>query len=292
MDNVPNMSGKVCLITGATNGIGLVTARTLAQAGANVVLIGRDPEKTERVAQEIQSQAGSAKVEYLVGDLSAQDEVRRLAKEFRQEHTKLHVLINNAGAFVLRHQLSRDGIEMTFALNHLAYFLLTNLLLGTMIISPPARIINVSSAAHVGGKVRFKNLKDPQPYRAWRAYSQSKLANLYFTYELARRLLPTRITVNAVHPGFVATNFGRSNGGIYRPLFRLLQLVALSPEKGAQTSIYLASSPEVEDVTGKYFVNCKAVKSSPVSYDVERARRLWDVSAKMTGLAKSESIFP
>ncbi len=291
MDGAPNMSGKVCLITGGTNGIGRVTAQALAQAGAQVVIIGRSPEKTAGVVKEIQSQTGNPKVEYLVGDLSVQSEVRRLASEFRQEHTKLHVLINNAGAFFMRHKMSQDGIEMTFALNHLAYFLLTNLLLNLMIISVPARIINVSSAAHMGSKLKLKKLKDPQPYRGWTAYGQSKLANIYFTYELARRLQVTQITVNALHPGFVATNFGRSNGGIFNPLFRLVQLGAISPEKGAETSIYLATSPEVAGVTGKYFVKCKEAPSSPVSYDAEKARRLWDLSVELTGLKSGESIF-
>lgn len=281
---LPELKGKVILITGATNGIGRVTAQTLAMDGATVVLVGRNPEKTAAVAGEIQQRTGNPRVEYLVGDLSVQADVRRVADAFRQRHDRLDVLINNAGAFIQRHTLSQDGIEMTFALNHLAYFLLTNLLLDRLTASAPARIINVSSMAHYGSRLNFDDLQNSQSYNGWRAYGQSKLANLYFTYELARRLEGTGVTVNALHPGFVASNFGRSNGGLFIPLFWLAQIAAISPEQGAKTSIYLASSPEVSGVTGKYFDKCRPVASSKVSYDAAAARRLWEISAEMTGL--------
>jgi retinol dehydrogenase 12 len=280
MGKIPDMHGKVCLVTGATGGIGLITAQALARAGADVVIIGRIPDKTAAVAKQMQEEGGQ--VEYLVGDLCAQSEVRRLADEFHQGHNRLDVLINNAGAFFMKRQTSREGIEMTFALNHLAYFLLTNLLLDLLIASAPSRIVNVSSGAHSAGRLNLDDVSNPHSYSGWAAYSQSKLANVYFTYELERRLEGTGVTVNALHPGFVATNFGRSNGGIFKPLFRLFQIGAISPEEGAKTSIYLASSPEVDGLTGKYFYKSKPVPSSPVSYDIDMARRLWDLSEELT----------
>ncbi len=287
MVNISDMHGKVCLITGGTDGIGRVTAEALAQAGANLTIVARNPQKTAAVVKEIQEKTGNQEVAYLLGDLSVQSEVRRVAEEFRQQHDQLHVLINNAGAMFINHQVSRDGIEMTFALNHLAYFLLTNLLLDLLISSAPARIINVSSGAHIGGKISFEDLRNPSSYSGWRAYSQSKLANILFTYELARRLQGTGVSVNTLHPGFVATNFGRSNGGFFDPLFRLAQVFAISPEKGAQTSIYLATSTEVEGITGKYFSKQKPVASSNASYNEETARKLWDASLELTGIKET-----
>jgi len=239
------------------------------------------------VVREIQRTTKNERVEYLLGDLSVQAEVRRVASEFRQHYNRLDVLINNAGAVFVKRELSRDGFEMTFALNHLAYFLMTHLLLDLLIASAPARIINVSSMAHVSARLNPDELQSQPGYNSWRSYGQSKLANLYFTYELARRLHGTGVTVNALHPGFVATNFGRSNGGLFNPLFRLAQVAAISPEAGAKTSIYLATSPEVEGVTGKYFDRCKPIPSSKVSYDLETARKLWDLSMKMTGLTET-----
>lgn len=284
MQQIKNMQGKVCLITGATGGIGRITAEALARAGATVVLVGRSAEKTQEVTESIRSNTGNSNVNYLLADLSEQAQVRRLAQEFRSRYDRLHVLVNNAGAVFMKNQKSADGIEMTFALNHLAYFLLTNLLLDMITASAPARIINVSSQAHISGRLNLEDLQNQRSYNAWRAYSQSKLANVYFTYELARRLAGTNVTANALHPGFVATNFGRSNGGFFNPLFRLIQIAAIGPEEGAQTTIYLASSAEVEGVTGKYFDKCRAVPSSRVSYDEGIARQLWEVSARMTGL--------
>lgn len=277
------MNNKVVLITGATDGIGRVTAEQLAQAGARLVIVGRNAEKTAQVAEEIGKKT-LTNIEYLVGDLSAQADVRRVAQEFRQRHDRLDVLINNAGAYFVSSKLSRDGIEMTFALNHLAYFLLTNLLLDLLIASAPSRVVNVSSGAHFGGGLRLDKVQNPPRYNSWRAYQESKLANVLFTYELARRLEGSGVTANVLHPGFVATNFGRSNGGLFGPLFRFLQLGAISPEEGAKTTLYLATSPAVESVSGKYFTRSKAVPSSPFSYDKQLARRLWDLSAAVTGL--------
>jgi NAD(P)-dependent dehydrogenase (short-subunit alcohol dehydrogenase family) len=268
------MIGKICLVTGATDGIGKVTARALAQAGATVIGVGRNAEKIEAVKTEIGDTVGS--LEFLKADLSSQAQVRALAGEFKSKYDRLHVLVNNAGALFPRYRESEDGIEMTFALNHLSYFLLTNLLLDTIRASAPARIINVSSNAHEGNTIDFDDLEHRKHYREWTAYGASKLANILFTYELARRLEGTGVTVNAVHPGFVNTNFQRAAG--------LNMRGPLSPEEGADTQIWLAVSADVESITGKYFVRRRDTRSSDISYDSAIARRLWEVSEKMTGL--------
>ncbi len=279
------MSGRICMVTGATDGIGKVTAQALAQHGATVIVVGRSRKKTVATIEEIKRRTGNPSVEYLLADLSVQAEIRRLAEEFKRRHDKLHVLVNNAGGFFMSRQETADGLEMTFALNHLGYFLLTNLLLDVIKASAPARIINVSSAAHENAQMDFENLQGERKYSGWQAYGQSKLANVLFTYELARRLEGTGVTVNALHPGFVATNFGANNYGIVgRIMKRIVNLRGISPKEGADTSIYLATSPEVEGVTGKYFVKRRAVPSSPASYDEDAACRLWEVSAEMTRL--------
>lgn len=278
------LNDKTILITGATGGIGLVSAQELAKMGASLVLVGRNAEKVQQAVQSVRQQAGNERVEGLVADLSSQDEVRRLANEFKNRYGRLDVLLNNAGAIFMKREVSADGLEMTFALNHLSYFLLTNLLLDLLRESPAARIVNVSSAAHVGSRLDFDNLQNERGYASWKAYSQSKLMNLYFTYELARRLQGSNLTANALHPGFVATNFGKSNGGIFRPIFRLFQVAAISPQEGAKTSVYLASSPQVAEVTGKYFIKEKPVSSSRISYDQEIAHRLWQVSEQLCAL--------
>ena len=290
VESQPNLSGKIVLVTGATDGIGLYTAEALAAIGARVILVGRNPQKTEQAARAIGEKTANPAVDFLVADLSSQKEIRRLADEFRNRYDHLHVLVNNAGAIFMKRQLSVDGIEMTFALNHLAYFLLTLLLIDPISAGAPARIINVSSGAHYGGRLDFNDLQNERAYNSWKAYSQSKLANIYFTYELARRLEGKAVTANVLHPGFVATNFGKSNGGVFRPLFGLSHLGAISPIEGAQTSIYLASSPEVEGVTGKYFERKQALRSSDVSYDANAARRLWDASLQLTGLPETMRI--
>jgi NAD(P)-dependent dehydrogenase (short-subunit alcohol dehydrogenase family) len=278
------MRGKVCMVTGATSGIGLVTAQALARQGATVIVVGRNRERGVATVKRIQQETGNAAVDWMVADLSVQVQVRQLVREFRERFARLDVLVNNAGALFARRSLSVDGIEMTFALNHLAYFLLTNLLLDTLKASAPARIVNVASAAHRGAQINFADVQGQRRYSGWRAYAQSKLANLLFTYELARRLEGTGVTANALHPGFVATNFGRSNRGLVSLIIRVSQLAAISPEQGAQTIIYLATAPEVEGTSGKYFVKLRVVPSSEASYDRDAAQRLWQVSATMTGL--------
>ncbi|HWP44728.1 MAG TPA: SDR family oxidoreductase [Blastocatellia bacterium] len=276
------MKGKICMVTGASSGIGKVTARRLAEMGANVVLVCRSRERGEQAVAEIRRRSGSDSVEALYCDLSSQKAIRRLAIEFLERHDRLHVLVNNAGLMLRRRTLTEDGIEATFAVNHLAYFLLTNLLLDVIKISEPARIVNVSSMAHASGTINFDDLQSEKSYSSMGAYRQSKLANILFTYELARRLEGTRVTVNCLHPGVIATNLARDMPKI---IDLALRAFFTSPEKGAETSVYLASSPEVEAVTGKYFINCKEARSNQESYDREIARRLWEVSARLTGLA-------
>jgi retinol dehydrogenase 12 len=279
------MNGKICLVTGGTNGIGKATAQTLAQMGATVVIVGRNAPKTAQLVEEIRAISGNRNVDSLLADLSSQQEVRHLANEFKSKYSHLHVLLNNAGAFFMQRQLSVDGIKMTFALNHLAYFLLTNLLLDTIKDSAPARIINVSSDAHTAGRIEFDNLQGERAFSP-RAYGNSKLANILFTIELARRLEGTGVTVNALHPGLVATGFAKNNGRLIASLVSLfMPLVARSPVQGAETSIYLASSPSVEAITGKYFQDSHEVTPAPRANDMDVARKLWDVSAEMVHLA-------
>jgi NAD(P)-dependent dehydrogenase (short-subunit alcohol dehydrogenase family) len=267
------MIGKICLVTGATDGIGKVTARMLAERGATVVGVGRDPAKIEATLAEAGHTSGS--LEFLTADLSSQAQIHALTAEFKRKYDRLHVLVNNAGALFTSYRESADSIEMTFALNHLAYFLLTHLLLDTITASAPARIINVASDAHEGSEINFDDLGYRRRYSGWTAYGASKLANILFSYELARRLDGTGVTVNAVHPGFVNTNFQRAAGLDMRG--------PLTPEEGADTPIWLATSPEVEGVTGKYFVRRRDTRSSNVSHDKKVARRLWEVSAEMVG---------
>jgi NAD(P)-dependent dehydrogenase (short-subunit alcohol dehydrogenase family) len=281
-----NMNGKVCLVTGGTNGIGKATAQALAQMGATVVVVGRDAQKAAQVTMEIQATSGNQNVDWLLADLSSQQDIRRLAAEFKSTYSQLHVLINNAGGTFMTRQLSVDGIEMTFALNHLAYFLVTNLLLDTIKASAPGRIINVSSDAHSGGKIDFDNLQGERSYSGIGPYGNTKLANILFTTELARRLEGTGVTVNALHPGLVSTGFGKNNPGLLMKIMGLvIPLIARSPEKGAETSIYLASSPVVQNITGKYFVDCKVTQPAPQATESGVARKLWDVSAEMVRLA-------
>jgi NAD(P)-dependent dehydrogenase (short-subunit alcohol dehydrogenase family) len=280
------MNGKICLVTGGTNGIGKATAQALAQLRATIVIVGRNAPKTAQLVQEIRAASGNKNVDFLLADLSSQQEVRRLANEFKSKYSRLHVLLNNAGGYFLRRQLSMDGIEMTFALNHLAYFLLTNLLLDTIKASAPARIINVSSGAHTSGKIEFDNVQGERDYGP-RAYDNSKLANILFTMELSRRLEGTGVTVNALHPGFVSTGFAKNNGRLFAALVSIFApLVARSPAKGAETSIYLASSPSVAGITGKYFYDSHVVPAAPQATDRVVARKLWDVNAEMVHLVE------
>ncbi len=277
------MQNKVVMVTGATNGIGLESAKALATLGATIVGVGRNPQKCADAAAQITRTTGNAKVEFLVADLAVQAQVKQLAQVFKQKYSRLDVLLNNAGAFFARREESADGIELTWALNHLNYFLLTELLLDVIRASAPARIVNVSSEAHGRARaIQFDDVEFKQGYKGWTVYGHSKLANVMFTYELARRLEGTKVTANVLHPGFVATGFGHNNGGLMRTGMNVVQKIAAKrPEQGAGTSVYLASAPEVEGVTGKYFSDAKETKSSAASYDVEAQQRLWALSEQM-----------
>jgi NAD(P)-dependent dehydrogenase (short-subunit alcohol dehydrogenase family) len=284
-----DQAGKVCLVTGATGGIGLVTAQVLAGRGAEVVLVSRSAAKCADAAAQIKAQTGSDKVSYIAGDLSSMAQVRAVADEFLARHDRLDVLVNNAGAVFATRQESADGYEMTLALNHLNYVHLTNLLLDRLLASAPARIVNVSSDAHKIASLDFDDLMAERNYNAFSVYSRSKLANVLFTYELARRLEGSDVTANALHPGFVASNFGRSNGGMWNMLMPLAQLFAITPQRGAETSLHLAAAPEVQGVTGRYFDKRRAVSSSPASYDIAAQRRLWEVSEQLVSQAQTLS---
>jgi NAD(P)-dependent dehydrogenase (short-subunit alcohol dehydrogenase family) len=278
------MNGKICLVTGATNGIGLVTASELARQGARVTLVSRNAERCQAAIERIHQETGNQDVDFIAADLSSLSEIRRAAQEFQKRHARLDVLVNNAGGFFWKRVETVDGLEMSFALSHLGYFLLTNLLLETIKASAPARIINVSSDAHRGAHIKFDDLQNKRRYAGFRTYAQSKLMNVLFTYELSRRLEGSGVTVNAMHPGFVASGFAKNNGLLFRIFMPLAQIGALSPEEGARTSIYLASSPDLEGASGKYFTKERAVQSDPASYDKQTARQLWDVSLELTHL--------
>ncbi len=279
-----SMQGKICMVTGANSGIGKATALELAQMGATVVMVCRDRARGEEARSEITTKSRNNAVDLLLADLSSQQSIRQLVGNFQHHYTHLHVLINNAGAaFPGRRRETVDGLEMTFAVNYLAPFLLTNLLLDMLKASAPARIVNVSSATQAPGYIQMDDLQAEKHYRS--AYGQSKLAEVLFTYELARRLRGTGVTANCLHPGFVATNFAQSDGEpAVRLLVKLIGSFGTSPEKGAKTSIYLASSPEVEGVTGTYFVKSIPRRSAAISYDESLQRQLWEQSAKLVNV--------
>jgi NAD(P)-dependent dehydrogenase (short-subunit alcohol dehydrogenase family) len=278
------LEGKTCMITGASSGLGRVTALELARMGASLVLVCRDRKRGEKVVAEIRERTGNHTVDLMLADLSVQRSIRTLAADFLARGGPLHVLVNNAGLFNLKRELTADGIETVFAVNHLSYFMLTLLLLDRIKQSAPARIVNVASNAHRWGSINFDDLGGAQSFRSSRIYGQSKLANILFTYELARHLEGTGVTVNCAHPGAVATGLGANNGMLAKLLMPVIGLFMRSPEQGAATQIYLAASSEIEGVSGKYFVDCKPAQSSAESYDGAIARRLWDVSAEMTGI--------
>ena len=286
------MNGKVVIVTGANAGIGKAAALKLAEMGAHIIMVARD-EVRGRVAQsEVKTASGSTRVDLLIADLSSQQSIRQLATSIQHGYERIDVLLNNAGGVFGERRLTIDGIEYTFALNHLGYFLLTLLLLDVLKRSAPARIVNVSSNAHTGGHINFDDLQGERKYSAFGAYSQSKLANVLFTYELARRLEGTGVTANCLHPGFVNTRFGRDGdlGGLMsRVLGVIAPLMARTPERGADTAVYLASDPQLAHVTGKYFDARKDTRSTSESYDSAIAQRLWTLSEEMTGISKRQT---
>jgi NAD(P)-dependent dehydrogenase (short-subunit alcohol dehydrogenase family) len=278
-----DLRGKVCLLTGATRGIGRAAADGLAKTELMLVLVGRDPARVEETVRAVRSVAGrgTGQVEGLVADLSLASEVRRLAREFRARYSRLDILVNNAGAIFTRREETAQGIEKTLALNHLGYVLLTLELLDLLKASAPSRVVNVASEAHRGMRLDFEDLENRKNYSGLRVYGQSKLMNILFTNELARRLAGSTVTVNALHPGVVATGFGQNTPGLFSSLVRLAAPFMRTPEKGAETLVYLATSPEVEGVTGKYFKDARQSQSSPAARDAEAARKLWDATERL-----------
>ena len=276
------MLGKTVLVTGANQGIGKATAIALGAKGAHVILVARNADKGKAALVDVQNAAGAAGAELVVADLSSQQQLRRATDEIKAKHDRLDVLINNAGVFVPERHATVDSLEETFAVNHLGYFLLTQELLPLLKTGEPARIVNVASDAHRGGRMRWDDLQaDRHPYRGMAAYQQSKLANVLFTYELARQLEGTKVTANCLHPGVIASGWGHTYGGALSILLKIGRPFLLSTEDGARTSVYLASSPDVEGVTGKYFSKCKPVRSSAVSYDEPSQRKLWAISEEL-----------
>jgi NAD(P)-dependent dehydrogenase (short-subunit alcohol dehydrogenase family) len=280
------MKGNVTMVTGATAGIGLVTARELARQGATVVVVGRDEARGKAAVEGIRRDTGNDAVSLLLCDFSSQASIRKLAAAFKEKFDRLHVLVNNAGAMNGERHVTVDGLELTFAANHLGYFLLTTLLLDVIEKSAPARVVSVSSGVHRGAKIDFDDLQfEKRSYSQFAAYGQSKLANVLFSNELARRLAGKGVTSNSLHPGVIASNFGQSGSAFIRFGVKLIAPILATPEKGAATSIYLATSPEVEGVTGKYFIKKKAVHPSRLAQDVDLAKKLWAVSEEL--VAKS-----
>lgn len=281
------MQNKVVLITGGNAGIGLETARGMAKQGATVVIVARDAAKGQQAVDDIKQTTGNDKVSFMKCDLASQKQIRQLVADFKAKYDRLDVLINNAGAFFSEYGETEDGIERQFAINHLGPFLLTNLLLDTLKASAPARIVNVASRAHYRSSINFDDLYFKKNYDGFvRAYGQSKLGNVLFTNELARRLEGTGVTANSLHPGVVGTDIAlKESKGIYRLGWMLWKPFMVTTEEGAATSIYVASSPEIEGVTGKYFDKCKAKKASDKALDKNTAERLWQISEKLTGLA-------
>jgi NAD(P)-dependent dehydrogenase (short-subunit alcohol dehydrogenase family) len=280
-----SLQGKICMVTGANSGMGKATALALAQMGATVVMVCRDRARGEQAQSEIAMQSSNTAVALLQADLSSQQSIRQLVEYFQHHYPHLHVLINNAGAAFSGRRETVDGLEMMFAVNYLAPFLLTNVLLDVLTASAPARIVNVSSAAQESSSIHLDDLQTEYHFSARGAYGQSKLAMVLFTYELARRLQGTGVTANCLDPGFVATNIGQRDASPpVRLLLKVIWSFGKSPAKGAQTSIYLASSPEVEGVTGQYFAKCMPRRSAASSYDESLQRHLWEQSAQLVNL--------
>lgn len=277
------MKDKNVLITGGNSGIGLEAAVSIAGKGANVWIVSRDERRGQEAVDTIRSRSSNSHVELLVGDLSSQKVIRDLAATVATDIPRLDVLVNNAGLTIGERILTVDGFETTFAVNHLGYFLLTGLLMDTLRSSAPSRIVSVASQAHARGTMHWDNLQGENGYSGWDSYCQSKLANILFTFELARRIDGSGVTANCLHPGVVATNFAKKGPAIIRWVFKLLRPALTSPADGAKTTIYLATSSEVEGVSGKYFDKCREAKTTDEARSIEAAQRLWKLSEEMTG---------
>lgn len=284
------MENKIILITGANSGIGKATSTALAEMGAHVVMMSRDPVKGEIAREEVVRISRNNQVDLMQCDLASLQSIRTFAGEFTAKYSHLDVLINNAGIFTSKRMETTDGFEYQFGVNHLGHFLLTSLMLDLLKKSMPSRIINVSSGAHFGGRIDFGDIHLEHKYSAWKSYAQSKLANILFTYELAHRLTGTGVTANCLHPGFVNSRFALNRtSGKPHPLIRLLKPFTIKPSQGAETSVYLAASPEVERISGKYFANRKEKSSSKASYDLQSAEKLWNLSEILTGIQSGNS---
>jgi len=279
------MAQKICMVTGASSGIGKETSKKLGELGATLVLVCRNKKRGANAMSEIIEANNSTQVELMLADFESLDSVRALAKEFLEKHDSLRVLVNNAGVVSMTRSVTADGFEKTFQVDYLSHFLLTNLLLEVLKKSAPSRIINVSSASHYRGHLNFDDLQMKKGYGVMKAYSQAKLAQVLFTYELSRRLEGTGVTVNSLHPGAVATNIWKGSMGPFSFMGNISRLFLISPDKGAETPVYLASSPEVEGATGKYYDHMREKESSAESHDYAAARKLWDESERMTGIS-------
>jgi NAD(P)-dependent dehydrogenase (short-subunit alcohol dehydrogenase family) len=280
-----DMTGRTCVVTGATRGIGRATARRLAELGAKLVLISRRREDGENVARAIAESRRAPPAEVVTADLSSQHSIREAADVIRERHPQLHVLVNNAGVIPRERETTGDGLEMQFAVNHLAYFLLTNLLLDPLAAGAPSRVVSVSSGAHQGGTLDFADLQSERRYDPVRVYGRTKLANVLFTYELARRVRASGITANCLHPGVIATKLLADYMNVPLVGGAIASTFGASPDEGSETVVYLAASPEVDGVTGRYFVGDRETRSSPASYDERLQQRLWEESARLTALA-------
>lgn len=282
---MPGMQGKVVVITGATSGIGAVAAEQLAAMGARIVLVARDKARAEAELARLHERGTGPQSTVHYADLSRLEEMKRVGREIAAAESRIDVLINNAGALFSHRTETADGLEMTFATNHMSYFVLTGMLRQRLAASAPARVINTSSDAHRRARLDFDDLQSFKNYAGFRVYGRSKLCNILYTRELARRLEGTGVTANSLHPGFVATRFGDQSGGAFSVIVRLAKYFAISPEKGAETIVHLASSGDVAGVSGEYFYKCRPVAPTKEAQDDEAARRLWQESEKLAGLA-------
>lgn len=279
------MNGKVCLVTGSNSGIGKETALALAEMGANVVMVVRNKERSEDARLEIIEKSGNDSVDLLICDLCSMNTIRNLALEFKKKYDHLDVLVNNAGAVFNKRQVTVEGFEMTLAVNYLAPFLLTHELLPLLKESSPSRVINLSSGLHKSAKLDLDDLQSESSYKSMNVYRNAKLMVIMHTYELARRLKDTGVTVNVVLPGFVATNLGRNTGSVMsRIMFGMMKPFQLSAKEGAETSVYVSSSPDVEGITGKCFAKKEVVETSEISYDIKLQKQLWDATTSLLGL--------
>jgi NAD(P)-dependent dehydrogenase (short-subunit alcohol dehydrogenase family) len=277
------MKGKICMITGANSGIGKATALGLARLGATLVLVCRNQARAEKAIEEIKEETGNESIDLILADLSSQKDIHNLVSEFKKRYNSLDVLINNAGVNLSKRTLTNDGIETTFAVNYLAYFMLCNLLLDTLKKSGPARIVNVASSVQAKS-IDFDDLNRDKHYAQMKAYSESKLAVVLFTYEFANKINGTGVSVNCLHPGYVKTKMIRNFRPFVKYFYHLIGLFMRSPKSGAKTSIYLASTTEIDGASGKYFKKKKETKSASLSYDDTVAKQLWDVSVKLTNV--------